>query len=351
MTPKKFIWIITLLPALLLVACSGGDKVQNPQFAFLEDLGIGINQELLLGDSLTMPDIYCGDPEQTVDDLKGKQLTPEKYQALIVPAGGSIPDPMSNWLLLGVRDMGNGITLAAYYACNGVGYCVDLITYDKLGHILDAINTREMHLLWRVELTNPDNDNSYTLDSHITLDDGGQITLHRVMGRCLMNYEDDLKAKPQWQQAWDQTYVLDAKGQFILQGQQVVKEQGMIDYYATMDFKTWDLLVCSLHDPGVMDTWNAFVPQVEATYAADYDHNPFQWDVAQLYAMNPQRFLNWMALKRGNGNNLLRYFKLPKDKRPALLKEIARLDDADARQWLTALVNSWDEKPQANQPK
>lgn len=337
---NKSMWMI-VLAALMLTACSGGDKVQNPQFAFLEDLGISINQDLLLGDILTMPDIYCGDADQTADDLKGKQLNGDQYQALIVPVGDGIPDPMSNWLLLGVRDMGNGVTLAAYYACNGVGYCVDLVTYDKQGHTLDAINTREMHLVWRVDLTNPDNDNSFTLDSYITIDDNGRITLHRTMGRCLMNYEDDLKAKPQWQQMWDQTYTIDAKGQFILQGQQVVKEQGMVDQYATMDFKTWDLLVCSLHDPGVMDIWNGYVPSVESTYAADYEKNPFPWDVNQLYEMNPQRFLRWMALKRDQGNNLLRYFKLPVDKRPALLKEIAKLDDPSAQGWLTSLVNSW----------
>ncbi len=345
MTFKNIIWTITILLAGALQACSGGGKVQEGHFAFLDELGITINDKLLLGDSLTMPDIYCGDPEQTIDDLKGKRLDEKQYQALIVPVGNGIPDPMSNWLLLGVRDMGDGITLAAYYACNGLGYCVDLVTYDKQGHPLDAINTREMHLLWRRDLSKADDDNAHTLDSHITFDGAGGMTLHRVMGRCLMNFEDDLKSKPQWQQAWEQTYSIDAKGQFVLLGQQVVKEQGMVDYYAAMDFKTWDLLVCSLHDPGVMDTWNAFVPQVEATYAADYEYNPFALDVAQLYKSNPQRFLAWMAAHRDNGNNLLRYFKLPSVDRPALLHEIARLDNPSARQWLTALVNSWDDTP------
>ena len=43
--------------------------------------------------------------------------------------------------------------------------------------------------------------------------------------------------------------------------------------------------------------------------------------------------------------SLLPQFKLPVDERPALLEEIGRLDDNDARQWLTDLVNSWDDKP------
>lgn len=345
MTYKNAIWTITMLLALALASCSKDSKVSEGQFAFLKDLGVTINDKLMLGDTLTMPDIYCGDPEQTLDDLKGKRLDDKQYEALIVPVGNGIPEPMSNWLLLGVRDMDDGITLAAYYACNGLGYCVDLVTYDKQGHPLDAINTREMHLIWRRDLSNPDDDNSYTLDSRITFDGPGRLTLHRVMGRCLMNFDDDLKSKPQWQQAWDQTYTIDAKGQFILQGQKVVKEQGLIDYYAAMDFKTWDLLVCSLHDPGVMDVWNEYVPQVEATYDADYEYSPFALDVAQLYKMNPQRFLTWMALHRDSGNNLLRYFKLPPDERPALLQEASHLDDPSARLWLTTLVNSWDDTP------
>lgn len=346
----RFISMMSLLLSLVLVACSSDNRVPDGQFAFLDSLDITINDDLLLGDSLTMPDIYCGDPEQQASDLKGMQLDKRQYQALIKPVGGDIPDPMSNWLLLGVRDMGGDITLAAYYACNGVGYCVDLVTYDHNGHVLDAINTREMHLIWRVDLSDSENDNSYTLDSFITFDGPDHLTLHRVMGRCLMNYEDDLKAKPQWQQAWDQTYTIDAKGQFILHGQQVVKEQGLVDHYATMDFKSWDLLVCSLHDPGVMDVWNAFAPQVGETYAADYEHNPFPWDVTQLYQMNPQRFLRWMALKRDQGNHLLPYFRLPVERSSALLQEIARLDDPAARQWLTALVNSWDSPHQATPP-
>ena len=56
---------------------------------------------------------------------------------------------MGNWMLLGVRDMGSGITLAAFYIGSGTGYSVDLMTYDKQGHLLDAINTRVLHMLWR----------------------------------------------------------------------------------------------------------------------------------------------------------------------------------------------------------
>ena len=117
----------------MLAACGGSGKVENEQFAFLDNQGITINDELMLGDSLTLPDVYCGDPEQTLDDLKGETLTREQYHALVVPAGGSFASAMSNWLLLGVRDVGNGNTLAAFYGCNGLGYCVDLMTYDRQG--------------------------------------------------------------------------------------------------------------------------------------------------------------------------------------------------------------------------
>lgn len=330
---------------MLLAACSGGTKVEGGKFAFLDKLDIAITGDLLLGDTISMPDVFCGDPQQTLDDLKGKQLDLDQCDALIVPAGPDFADTMSNWLLLGVRDVGGGNTLAAYYACNGMGYCVDLITYDKQGNILDAINARELHLLWRCNLNDPNDDNVFTIDGFFTFDGSNRMTLHRTMGRCVMDFEGDLKGKPEWQQEWVQEYVINDKGHFVLQGQHITDEKGNVDQYAALDFKSWDMLVCSRHDPSVMDTWNEYSLLVNSTYDPDYKFNPFPWDVAQLYEMNPGRFLTWMAAHRGADNRLLPQFKLPPEDRPALLQEISRLEDADARQWLTSLVNSWDDKP------
>ena len=330
---------------MLLAACSGGEKAEGGKFAFLDKLDIAITHDLLLGDTISMPDVFCGDPQQTLDDLKGKQLDLNQCEALIVPAGPDFADTMSNWLLLGVRDVGGGNTLAAYYACNGMGYCVDLITYDKQGNILDAINARELHLLWRCNLNDPNDDNVFTIDGFFTLDGPNRLTLHRTMGHCVMDFEGDLKGKPEWQQEWVQEYVINDKGHFVLQGQHVTDEKGDVDQYAALDFKSWDMLVCSRHDPSVMDTWNEYSGLVNSTYDPDYKYNPFPWDVAQLYEMNPGRFLTWMAAHRGADNRLLPQFKLPPEDRPALLQEISRMEDTDARQWLTNLVNNWDDKP------
>jgi hypothetical protein len=178
-----------------------------------------------------------------------------------------------------------------------------------------------------------------------TFDGNDRLTLHRTMGKCLMDFKGDLKGEPQWWQQWEQSYVINAKGHFVLLGQQVVAEKGKVDQYAVMDFKTWDMLVCSRHDMDIMDTWNEYSLLVNSTYDPDYQYNPFPWDVVQLYHMNPQRFLTWMAAHRDQGNRLLPLFKLPPRDRPALLKEIGRLDDPAARQLLTALVNNWDDKP------
>ena len=340
---KTYAILTMLLFSALLLSCSGS-KVQNPQFAFFDSLGIDIDDDMLLGDTLALPDIYCGDPHQN-GDFKGLRLDHNQYAALIVPAGQNFMDEMGKWLLLGVRDMGNGITLAAYFTGSGVGYCVDLITYDRQGRMLDAINARELHLLWRCDVTNPNNDNSFTLDGYFTFDGDDRLTLHRVMSQCLMDYKHDLKGAPQWRQEWTQPYVVNAKGHFLLQGQQLANGQGKVDHYAAMDFRTWDMLVCSIYDTGTMDTWNDYCPQVEDTYDPNYEYNPFPWDVAQLYHMNPQRFLRWMAAHRDQGNRLLHYFKLPPNDRPALLKEISRIDDPSGRQWLTTLVKSWDNTP------
>jgi hypothetical protein len=341
----KSIIFVTLLIALGLAACTDKAKVENPQSDFMDKLGITINDELLLKDSLNLPDIYCGDPKQQDADLAGKRLDHDQYMALVAPAGDNFKDEMGNWMLLGVRDVGNGVTLAAYYDCNGMGYCVELITYDKNGHLLDAINARELHLIWRCDMSNPNDTQSFTLDSFFTFEGSDSVTLHRVMGQCLMDYENDLKGAPQWQQQWRQSYVINDKGHFVLLKQQVVNEQGNVDEYAALDFKAWDMLVCSLHDESIMDTWNVYAGLISSSYDPDYAFNPFPWDVTLLYKMNPQRFLRWMAAHRGPDNRLMAYFKLLPDERPALLKEIAHLDDAGARQWFTALVNSWDDKP------
>lgn len=338
--------ISSLLALVLLTGChSNSGKATAQRFAFLDSVGITIDDDLLLADTLTMPDIYCGDPKQTKDDLKGHQLSKEQFAALLLPAGRGFADRMSNWLLLGVRDVGNGITLAAYYTCNGVGYCVELLTHDRQGKVLDAINAREMHLLWRINLSDINNDTVFTLDSRITFNSPNRLTLNRLMGRCIMDFDNDVKGKPIWQQQWQQDYTINDKGHFVLHGQHITREQGEVDYYAALDFKSWDMLVCSKHDPGIMDTWNDYTELVNSTYDPDYQFNPFPWDVVQLYKMNPQRFLRWMAAHRDSGNRLLPVFKLPPDDRPALLQEISRLDDPTARQWFTDIVSSWDDKP------
>lgn len=330
---------------LLLASChSGGKRVTNPQFDFLDKAGITVTERLLLGDTLALPDIYRGDREQSLDDLHGESLDRDQFEQLIKPAGQTFADEMANWLLLGVRDVGNGITLAAYYGCSGAGYSVELMTYDKQGNMLDAINARELHMLWRIDLSHPDNDTVFTLDGHFTLN-GNKLTLHRVMGRCVMDFDKDVKSAPFWQQQWDQDYEINAKGHFVLKGQHVVMEKGPVDRYAVLDFQTWDMLVCSRYDTSVMDVWNDYCVHVSDSYDPDYEYNPFPWDVVQLYKMNPQRFLSWMAAPQHRGNRLLPCFKLPPHDRPALLEEIGRLDDADARQWLTAIVNSWDDQP------
>ena len=346
MNTRQFLLFIPLVIALL-AGCGGNDggNAAVKQFGFFDSLGIAINDNLLLPDTLRLPDIYCGDPEQTVDDLKGYHITKEQYDALIRPAGPGFTDRMSNWLLLGVRDVGNGITLGAFYAGNGVGYCVELFTYDWQGKVLDALNTREMHLLWRINLSDHENDTVFTLDSHITLDDNNRLTLHRTMGRCVMDFYNDLKGPALWQQQWQQDYTINSKGHFVMGGQRIAGEQGEVDHYAALDFKSWDMLVCSRHDASIMDTWNNYAELVNSTYDPDYQYNPFPWDVAQLYHMNPQRFLRWMVAHRDSVNRLLPLFKLPPDDRPALLQEITRLDDPAGRQWLTDIVTAWDDKP------
>lgn len=340
----RYISIIIPFTALVLALCSSCSKPSNEQFGFLERMGISINDNLMLGDSIVMNDIYCGDSSQDDNEVNGKELSGEQYHALIGPAGIDFTDVMSKWILLGVRDVGHGNTLAAYYAGSSIGYCVDLMTYDRQGKLLDAINLRELHMLWRVNLLDPEDNNAFTLDSRVTFNKNS-LTLHRLMGACVMDYDEGLKGAPKWQQAWDQSYIINEKGHFVMQRQQVVMEKGEVDYFATMDFKTWDLLACSLHDPSIMNFWNDFEQEVVAAYGPEYTYNPFPLDVLKLYNVNPQRFLTWISAPGNRDNRLLPYFKVPREQRPDLIKEINRLQDPDARLWLTTIVNEWDDTP------
>ena len=337
------ILLAALSVIMMLSGCHGGNQELQKRFAFLDSLGVTLDEELLLGDSLGLPDIYNGDNSQK-NAVPGKTLSKKQYKALIMPAGNRFVNEMGLWKLLGVRNVGNEITLAAFYSGDNVGYCVSLFTYDRHGRVLDAINARELHLLWRVNLDNPDDNNSYALDGYFTFDDN-HVTLHRTMGRCMMDFDNDVKSNEQWQQEWEQDYIINNKGYFMLQQQRVTGQKGDVDYYSAMDIKSWDMLVCSMHDPGVMNTWNEFVNKVEEAYDPAYQYNPFPLDVVHLYQMNPQRFLQWISAPDNRGAKLLRYFKLAKNDRSALMKEIARIEDHDSRQWLTALVNSWDDKP------
>lgn len=336
--------LIILITTLLLTVCSGCSKSSNEKFDFLNRLGINIDDKLVLGDSIVMNDIYCGDPKQDDNEVEGKELTAEQYQTLIVPAGIDFTDVMSRWILLGVRDVGNANTLAAYYAGSSSGYCVHLMTYNRQGQLLDAISLRELHLLWRINPMDPENYNVLTLDSRVSIGNNS-LVLHRLMGSCLMDYDKGLKGSPKWQQAWDQSYTINDKGHFVIQQQQVTMEKGQVDKYAAMDFKIWDLLACSLHDPSIMDFWNGYEPRVVEAYGPDYAYNPFPLDVLKLYNINPQRFLRWLSAPGNRDNRLLPNFKVPRDERPALLKEINRLEDPEARLWLTTIVNSWDDTP------
>ena len=345
---NRFIPTITLL-ALVLASCFGSKKVSNDQFAFLDHIGITVTEDLLLGDTLSLPDIYCGESNHKPGDLMGEKLNADQHEVLIVPVGHGFPDAMSDWRLLGVRDMGNNITLGAFYAGNGVGYCLHLITFDRQGLPLDAINTREQHIVWRINQSNLDDNNSYSLDSYITFEGQG-LTLHRLMGRLIMDYVEDIKGKPEWQIAWQQRYTINAKGHFVLQGQEVVNKQGKVDEYAAMEYRSWDMQVCSLYDPSVMDTWNDFAATVQTSFAADYPYNPFPQDVTELYKKNPQRFLNWLAQPQHRTSLLTQYFKLKPSYRPALLQEIDRINDSEARMWLRNLVGSWDDKPLTKHP-
>ncbi len=70
----------------MIASCGKDGKVENEQFAFLNKQGITITQKLLLGDTLSLSDIYSGDENQSDNEIDGEKLNPDHYAALILRA-------------------------------------------------------------------------------------------------------------------------------------------------------------------------------------------------------------------------------------------------------------------------
>lgn len=307
-------------------------------FNALQRLGITVTSDMMLGNQLNLPDEYASHPDDSTAQPPPiphyLELTRPQYEQLIVAADDECRADMGSWLLLGVRDIDDNHWLAAYYVSNGLGYSVYLITYDRQATPCDVLDLRELHVLWPVDRERAGQCDVRTLDAYVTFAGKRHLTLHRLMTECHMDYENGTKGAPHNQLAWEQDYDITQQGVFVLKEQKETLRNGNVDSHADACYKAWDLLVCSRHDASITDTWNQFVPQLEDTYDHKDPFNPYWWNLPRLYAMNPQRFLTWMAHHRGTDNRLLRYWQVDDDKRDEVASEIDRIDDANARQWL-----------------
>jgi len=343
---------VTLAVCLLLLASCRQQSSQpssSPRVAFLQDLGIDVTDDMVLTHRLTLPDQYITHAEGDSLTLPPMvELTREQYERLIAPAGDAFHADMATWRLMGVRDVDGNHTLVAYYVGSTMGYSVYFMTYDSVGNLCDAIDLRELHVLWPVNHEEAGQCPVRTLDSEVTFAGKRHFTLHRLMGDCDMDYDRDLKGAPQWQLAWDQDYDITDDGLMVLKEQRETSRKGDVDPYAEVIYRSWDLLVASQHDTTIMNVWNGAVQRIEDLYAPDNIYSPLKWNVPKLYNANPQRFLRWMASHRGASNRLLRYATVQPDNRQAVLEQINAIDDADARNWLTRNLMDADTVPQAS---
>ena len=106
----SFFWGIALF-LLLLASCNDSRKAYNDKFPFLDSLGITITDQLLLGDTLTLPDVYCGDPNQKMSDLKGWENEISSYFQVTSIPHTVVVDKNGKILRRGLRSEQLGVLL------------------------------------------------------------------------------------------------------------------------------------------------------------------------------------------------------------------------------------------------
>jgi len=202
--------LITIIAALLLTGCNGINTAKQINamaidYPVLPD-NVQVGQSLLSRDTI-VPDTFPVLNAEQISDLA-------RQTALEVP---------DSTLLIGMRPVKDGITLAAYKAPiadkHPGRFKVYLTTCDNKGAVIDALDLQEFHTSQYQGRPRLGGNRFYTTDAELRFVDAHHFTLHRVMTLTSLYLKDHTLTEG-WRVEWDNNYEITADGHFLFKGQQ-----------------------------------------------------------------------------------------------------------------------------------
>ena len=194
--------IISLAATLMITGCSG--ITNNNQMNTLPDT-------LQIGQSILSRD--------TVEQVAYPTLTQEQCLTLHDQTKRDVPKGTQ---LIGVRSVGNGMTLAAYkmpMSEDSNHFKVYLLTTNSKDDVIDNIDLGEFHTSEHQGPLRFGGNRFYTTDADLHFDSIGNFTVHRVMTLTSL-YLKNHPLTEMWRVEWIDNYVIDNTGHFVFKGQQ-----------------------------------------------------------------------------------------------------------------------------------
>ena len=210
---------ITIISAIAMLLGCNHTNSATPDHAgrLLDSLDIvhgtvlQIDTLLQVGDhTLTHPDsvsqVNCPTLDEAHCDLLARQ------------SGMDLPHGVQ---FVGMRDIGNGMTLAAYRVPdggNGEEFKVCLMTHANDGAVIDAIGLGAFHACESKQPRTFGGNRFYTLDSEVAFDGERHFTLRRTATFSGL-YLKDHRVTPLWRADWENAFDITADGHFRFTGQ------------------------------------------------------------------------------------------------------------------------------------
>ena len=326
----RIVHVLSIAMMLTLVACNGNATIQvnhatqvANDFGFLKDMGLNV-------DSLVPG--------------KSQELTRPQYEKLIKPLGVDYEEDMGTTSIVEVRATDDTHTMIEYRQTNGAEPVLILATYDRQGNKCDALRIED-HQVWPVDPEMLTDNLLREFSREVCFAGDNHFTIKAVLRQGVINEMDN----EHWAVRWHQDYDVNADGHFVFKAFEEDSRTGNkldIDETVLANMMLSGMLVQSQVDGGVMDAWNAYIPDAEKQYGGQIKavkEGYIRMNLSDLYALNPQRFLRWMAAHRGASNHFLPHFEISDGfiVRADIQAQIDSMPNADDRAWLHAIVDKW----------
>ena len=343
--------VLILAGLVLLAGCAakGGDNAaadtqkvtaqQVKNMDFLHRMGVNTDQLMLIGDKLNLSwnEEFCS-------------LTDDQVRALLndVYKLGADEDVEGVHSIIGVKPLAGDHTMVLFHIEFGDGSKQVMGIYDQQGRMTDYLETGSS-LESMVEASD---DMSKGVSRRNDVDyefPESEIILNRFFKQYewVLNGEQVKPVRDMWTIKKVYRYSIGEDGKLKWLKTDISKS-GQVDEDVLLRDEVNDLQMRPASDPKVMDDLNAFVSRdaVQADIKAEGD---LEWGVSSalwgVFMENPQGVLTWMAKNQGKGNYLLPLFEglfsSGTINKNLLVKELEKMTDAKARQYLDTLTAQW----------